>query len=1010
MDGLLVHFENFLKMCRDAGITLNPKKIRIGYEKEQFYGLSVDNGKIEPAVRNLDPVLKMTAPQTRSELRSVMGVFNQFSAFIEDYGRMPCVAKLNAMTSTKVDYNFTGEHVKALEELKQVVLKGMHLFAPDPDHPLCLETDGSDDGWGAVLFQMIDGERRTIKMWSKAWKTDAWVKKPPYYREAKAWMNGLTLTKPYALYNKHPVKCYTDHTPLTWIKHTSGKGPVSQFIVDNLSVIDYEMHYIKGEDNIVADGLSRFPMIGPSSLKRQGMSEALEILLSALVGTDVNTDRLWFYAGKDTKHLVGDIYTWRDRLRKENPPSVKRTPRCYRDLFSNGNIQRIEYTMGIWTPPSDLITGQCRMAFRKGRPFACLVPNDLVQFIAIDNNKQVVHPIRRLLDDAMKITLLSPGLTWVIHGVNFQNKARIKTVFTNQRVTPDFELEELAKHLKNSNMTPPLAQFATRQDWIAAQKKERCRLIWGKEPGIFEALDGLLMIEHPEGSVLKTIVPSAMEIPLVEWQHRNLCHLGSQKVLSVLKKKFHWKSMRRTCRHVVERCALCNLLKARMNLAHRHFRAKLFCTPRTAYGADYYAVKQNKEGYCQILGMVDLSIGYLTLSSLKARTAANTAHELFYEIIVRKGVPMIFHSDAAREFLSVAMKSLSATLGIVQTTTLAHNPKSNAKMERIWQFVGRCLQSMTPEQYAQFHRYTPIMAHVWNTVPDSDTGITPFEAMHGMKCRSILDSIVDHPPKEGLPAKADDLRTIAVSVNAFIEAIKNVKAVEKAQTAQRLNSNGTSKVKYSLGDKVGFFLPPDQETAKRMNKKKKHILRYTGPGELVKSLSSNGTSWKILYKGRHYDRNVQHLTPYTAIDEVPAALQIAHDNTIWVGSFVAVIDNAEDRRYHIAQVVDMTDTNTTLHYMGTKSKTLRSAQWKLLYHHPGTGEVVTEQPANLIRNWMRFTGVIDTTTPEDSLIIQANIGFTDTMRVNAVSRDFLRRLPFKHHIMKGANRRGTWNP
>ena len=49
------------------------------------------------------------------------------------------------------------------------------------------------------------------------------------------------------------------------------------------------------------------------------------------------------------------------------------------------------------------------------------------------------------------------------------------------------------------------------------------------------------MIEHPEGTVSRTIVPSSMEIPLATWQHRNLCHLGSQKILSVLKKKFIWK-------------------------------------------------------------------------------------------------------------------------------------------------------------------------------------------------------------------------------------------------------------------------------------------------------------------------------------------------------------------------------------------------------------------------------------------------------------------------------------
>ena len=105
-------------------------------------------------------------------------------------------------------------------------------------------------------------------------------------------MNGVTLAIPYALQNKFPVKCFTDHTPLTWIKHTSGKGPVSQFIVDTLSIIDYEMEYVRGENNVYADALSRFPLLGPSKLRRQGISEALNILLSALCTSDANTDRM----------------------------------------------------------------------------------------------------------------------------------------------------------------------------------------------------------------------------------------------------------------------------------------------------------------------------------------------------------------------------------------------------------------------------------------------------------------------------------------------------------------------------------------------------------------------------------------------------------------------------------------------------------------------------------------------------------------------------------------------
>ena len=986
-------------MCDKAHITCNPSKVRVGYTKETWYGYNIDQGKITPSDRNLDPITRMVNPTNKSELRSILGIFNQLGHFIPDYRKTKdCPARiLHELMPEKVDFVFTERHEKALKDLKQVALGGdLHLFAPDHNHPLILETDASVDGWGAILYQKIDGKKRVIKMWSKAWETEAWIRKPTYHREAKAWMNGLTLTIPYATHNQFPVECWTDHTPLTWVKHTSGKGPVSQFIIDTLSVIDYNMNYIKGPKNVPADTLSRFPLLGPARLRQAGIKEAVDILLAALVETDVNLHKIWFHAGKSTKHLAADVYDWRLKMNKLQGGKPEKRQQCYMDNFSEANVKRIKYTMGIWAPNADKITAQCLEAYRKGTPFACLVPSDLVHRIPFDEQGNLDKDVKDMIDKSFLIALLDPGLTWVIHGIDFSKaKQPVRTVHQSVRVTPEFELQELVRVLKSSNMTPPLPVARTRADWIKAQKDNLTKLLWEGTEGVKQDPDGLWTFEG------KTIVPVPLQIPLVKWQHAALCHVGPQKVLTVLKQRFHWSHMRRTCKHVNDMCALCNLLKARMRHAHKHFRPKLHCTPRTSYGADYYGVKQNKQGYNNILGIIDLSNGHLVLKALKARTAANTAHTLFYDIVAKKGVPMLFHSDAAKEFLSTAMKALSATLGIAQTSTLAHNPKSNAKIERVWQFVGRCLQAMTPAQYNEFHKYVPMIEHVWNTVPDSDTNVTPFQAEHGMPCRTVAESILQQAPASGLPASADDLKTIAVSVNAFMEHIQNIKAVEKSQAAIKLNADGTSKIEYNIGDKVAFYLPPSDETVKAMGKKRKHILQYVGPGEIVESLSPNNTSFRIKYKNRHYERNVMHMLRYKSPEEVPADLQMYVDNTVSVGSYVAVLDDSEDRHYHVAQVIDITDENTTIHYLGTGGRNLRGAQWKKLYHLPGSNTISTVEPRTIVRNWMRFTGTIRTGTGEDSLIILANLGFTgpDTMRLNSNTRKILSRSKHRHHVM-----------
>ena len=125
------------------------------------------------------------------------------------------------------------------------------------------------------------------------------------------------------------------------------------------------------------------------------------------------------------------------------------------------------------------------------------------------------------------------------------------------------------------------------------------------------------------------------------------------------------------------------------------------------------------------------------------------------------------------------------------------------------------------------------------------------------------------------------------------------------------------------------------------------------------------------------------------------------DNTASVGSYVAVLDDSEDRHYHVAQVIDITDENTTIHYLGTGGRNLRGAQWKKLYHLPGSNAISTVEPRTIVRNWMRFTGTIRTGTGEDSLIILANLGFTgpNTMRINSNTRKILSRSKHRHHVM-----------
>ncbi len=136
--------------------------------------------------------------------------------------------------------------------------------------------------------------------------------------------------------------------------------------------------------------------------------------------------------------------------------------------------------------------------------------------IALDNSNNLIVPIQEKVNRAMKITLLSPGLTWIIYGVKFNSDRPIKTVHANERTTPEFELTDLVKKLRDSNLTPPLAEFRTREEWIQQQKDCDVKRLWIGIPGIYEAADGLVVFEEHEGEPVKTIVPASIQLELVK--------------------------------------------------------------------------------------------------------------------------------------------------------------------------------------------------------------------------------------------------------------------------------------------------------------------------------------------------------------------------------------------------------------------------------------------------------------------------------------------------------------
>jgi hypothetical protein len=217
-------------------------------------------------------LLDMQIPKNRQEVQRVLGIACFARNHIPDFA-----LKTRALRSQtkKGAFSWSVECDKELAWLKSVMKDRIRLHIPDPSLPLLLDTDASEVGYGAMLYQVADvyseqdvvrwadqpnDERKLpVLFLSKAFNA-AMLNKPIYYQEGYALIMSIMKARHYADRSSFPLYVLTDHNPLRWIK-TSHKGALSSWLLENVQDVDFKVVYMKGKWNTQADACSRCPVV-----------------------------------------------------------------------------------------------------------------------------------------------------------------------------------------------------------------------------------------------------------------------------------------------------------------------------------------------------------------------------------------------------------------------------------------------------------------------------------------------------------------------------------------------------------------------------------------------------------------------------------------------------------------------------------------------------------------------------------------------------------------------------
>ena len=257
------HLRTLFTQLKRYGILLNPSKCVFRVSEISFLGYKISSLGSQPLPDRVKDLQASPPPKTIAQLRRFLGMLNFYRRFLPHAAssQAPLHNILSGpKTKGSTPVPWTDSLLQSFNDCKTSLSHATLLAHPDTSAPLALVTDASTTAMGAVLQQHVKEVWQPLAFFPRK-LSPAQQKYSAYDRELLAIYEAVKHFR-HMLEARHFI-VLTDHKPLTFaFNQKKDKCSPRQFNqLDFISQFTTDIRHISGQDNIVADALSRVETI-----------------------------------------------------------------------------------------------------------------------------------------------------------------------------------------------------------------------------------------------------------------------------------------------------------------------------------------------------------------------------------------------------------------------------------------------------------------------------------------------------------------------------------------------------------------------------------------------------------------------------------------------------------------------------------------------------------------------------------------------------------------------------